>query len=188
MTETQLYDIFRAIISKSKKMKRFVAASGKGSDLNKNNLGEKLTDALGGISDGVKYPLVLMFPPLELPNYNIGWSTFRFNFYFIDKQWQENGKQAKTNSFNNLSQKKIEENWEEMAKCAKDFRMAFTMLTDANLDKGVRTGDEKQDYLERFSFLGNDVVAGVGLAFVIDLWNDCTVSDYDFNDIKNLLA
>lgn len=188
MTELNLYETFRKIVAKSKKMKRFVVAPGKGSELNKNNLGEILQDVFGGISDGVKYPLVMMFPPLELPNYDMGWSSFECDVFFIDKQWSEDGKQAKANSFNNLSQKKIEENWAEMAKCAKDFRKVFTMLTDENLEKGMRVNDEKEDRLFRFSNMGNDVVAGVGLNFIIDIFNDCDVADYNYDDIKNLLA
>lgn len=179
MNELRLYELFRNIVAKSKKMKRFVVAPNGGAELNKNNLGEKLSDLLGGISDGVKYPCVLMFPPTEIPNYNMGWSTFRCKLFFLDKQNTE-----PTNKFNNLSQKKVEENWAEMSKCAKDFKMVFTMITDDNLSKGIRANDQKTDFLERYSYLGNDVVAGVGLDFMVDIFNDCEVHDYDITDIE----
>lgn len=183
MNETELYDLFRKIVSKSKRMKRFVVASGGGSDINKNNLGEKLSDVLGGISDGVKYPCVMLLPPVEIPNYNLGWSTFKCQLFFMDKQWNDTEK----NPFNNLSQKKVEENWAEMSRSAKDFKMVFTMLTDENLEKGVRVSDEKTDFLERYSYIGNDVAAGVGLTFMVDLFNDCEVVDYNYEDIKSIL-
>lgn len=186
MKETQLYDIFRKIISKSKRIKRFVVAPNKGAELNKNNLGEILYDALGGIDDGEKYPVALLFPPVELPNYAMGWSTFRCSMYFMDQQWTEERAQADPNPFSNLSQKKVEENWEEMATCAKGFKMVLTMLTDENLSKGIRVNDDYNDQLNRYSYIGNDVSAGVGLTFTVDLFKDCIVSDYDQNDISGI--
>lgn len=186
MKETKLYDIFRQIISKSKRMKRFVVAPSKGAELNKNNLGEILYDALGGIADGDKFPVALLFPPVELPNYNLGWSTYRCNIFFLDKQYVANGEMADPNYLTNLSQKKIEENWEEMASSARDFKMALTMITDANLDKGIRVNDDYNDQITRYSYVGNDEAAGVGMVFTVDLFNDCVVSDYDMADLTNI--
>jgi hypothetical protein len=182
MNELNLYDLFEQIISKSKTMKRFVIAPGCGNDLNKNNLGEILTDALGGITDGVKSPIAFMLPPMDIPNSKTGWSRFKCKIYFLSLKSNEI---QNTNRNNNLSTKEIKLIWNEMRKSAIDFRKVFCGITGKNLSKGIRDGQEI-DFIERVSNQGNDKYAGVGISFDVDVLTDCAISDYTEENINSI--
>ena len=184
MNELNLYDLFNQIISKSKTIKRFIVAPGYGNDLNKNNLGEILTDALGGIKDGVKYPLCLMLPPVEvIESYDKGWSKFKCRLYFLDVQNNDANGIANINVSNNLSQKTIKSIWNKMRVCGTDFRKVFLQVSEKNLTSGVRDG-QNIDVIDRVSNVANDKVAGIGISFDVEIFMGCEISDYSESDIN----
>lgn len=179
MNELDLYRIFKNIIAQSKTMRRFIVAPQYGVELNKNNVGEILNDILGGINDWIKYPLCLMFPPVEMiEDYDRGWSKFKCRMFFLDAEYKSN-----INQNNNLSQKTIQQNWNEMRGCAVDFRRYFKELTQANVGKEIRDG-QTYDVIDRYSDIGNDRVAGVGISFEVDLFLGCEITDYDTTNIE----
>ena len=184
MKESNLYNLIRRLIALSKTMKRFVTAPQYGVELNKNNLGEILKDVLGGIKDGPKYPLCIMFPPTEIPNYDSDWSRFKCRMFFLDQQYNDEDGTAERNPFNNLSEKTIEENWQEMSSAAKDFRKVFIQITDENLALGIRDA-ESVDVIDRYSDVANDRLAGVGISFDVELFLGCELEDYDPTEIEN---
>lgn len=183
MTEIELYDVFKKLISKSKSIKRYVTAPQYGVELNKNNLGENLKDILGGIKNGPKYPLCILFPPVELPDYDSDWSSFKCTIFFLDRQYNDESGIANRNAFNNLSQKTIEQIWQTMSTAAKDFRRVMISILDENMDKGFRDG-QSVDLIERYSDVGNDRLAGVSLTFTVELFTGCEITDYDVETIN----
>ncbi|TWP31894.1 hypothetical protein ETU08_00095 [Apibacter muscae] len=188
MNELNLYQLFRDIITNSKKMNRFVVAPQYGIELNKNNVGEILKDIVGGISDGVKYPICLMFPPVEIIDSILGeneWSRYSCKLFFLTTPYSDEGGIQLQNLDNNLSEHTIPMTWKDMHQCAIDFRKVFEMVTERNFNKGIRSTEETT-VIERFSDIGNDRLAGVGISFIIDLFLNCEILDYEIKDIDNI--
>lgn len=183
MNEINLYNLFEQIIAKSKTIKRFVVAPGYGNELNKNNLGEILTDIIGGISDGVKYPLCVMFPPVEVPDYDNNWSKFKCRMFFLTPQNKVATGNSTFNKKNNLSKITKIDNWKDMRNSAIDFRKAFQEITEKNRQSGIRDG-QSMDVIDRVSDVANDVLAGVGISFDVDVFIGCEITDYSQEDIN----
>lgn len=184
-SELNLYQLFKDIISKSKMMNRFVTAPEYGVELNKDNLGEILKDALEGISDGEKYPVCLMFPPVEIVEDSENtWSKFKIRMFFLTPPHTLNSATVNPDFGNNLSQHTIQETWKDMRLCAVDFRKAFKLITYTNSTIGIRDG-QTIDVIERYSNIGNDKLAGVGISFDVSVFAGCELEDYNTEDINN---
>lgn len=97
---------------------------------------------------------------------------------------QHNDINQNRNPFNNLSEHTIEHTWKDMRQCAVDFRKFFNLVTSHNLSKGVRE-TEDTDVIDRYSDIGNDKLAGVGLSFNVDLFIGCDMVDFDEKEVKN---
>ena len=187
INELNLYKLFENIITKSKVMKRFIVATAYGNEINKNNVGEVLTDILGGITDGIKYPLCIMFPPVEmLEDYDKGWSRFKCRMFFITTEFNNRNGLQSANFNNNLSKHTIQMTWKDMRLCAVDFRRVFKEITEKNLNAGIRDG-QSFDVIDRYSDIGNDRVAGVGISFDVDVFLGCGISDYSDSDINSII-
>lgn len=183
--ELSLYQLFKDIISKSKMMNRFVTAPEYGVELNKDNLGEILKDSLEGISDGEKFPVCLMFPPVEvLPDSENAWSNFKIRMFFLTPPYTLNSATVNHDFGNNLSQHTIQETWKDMRLCAVDFRKAFKLITLRNPTIGIRDG-QNMDVVERYSNVGNDKLSGVGISFDVSIFTGCDIEDYSISDIRN---
>ena len=188
MNELNVYQLFKDIIAKSKVIRRFIVAPQYGVELNKNNLGEILTDVIGGISDGEKYPLCIMFPPIEIPNYDTNWRRFKIKMFFLTTQYNDSLGTQNVNFNNNLSQHSIIETWKDMSSCAIDFRKTIKEITSYIIEYGIRDV-ETTEVIFRYSDIGNDNTAGVSIDFEIDLANDCEIKDYSIDDefIKSII-
>lgn len=186
MNELDLYKLFKTIISKSKSMKRFVVAPGYGNELNKNNLGEILEDIVGGITDGTKYPLCIMFPPIEIPNYDTGWHRYKCKLYFLKPQ-KDDKNASNVSSFNNLSKRTIQETWKDMNVAAIDFRKVFMEVTEAAMMNSIRDGQEV-DVIDRVSGVANDSLAGVGVSFDVEINFGCEIADYDSESVNDIIS
>ncbi|GEN74088.1 hypothetical protein [Chryseobacterium lathyri] len=184
MNELNLYQLYRDIIKKSKVMRRFVTGPNYGDELNKNNAGEILKDFLEGIKDGKKYPLCIMFPPVELPNFDTNWSKYKCRLLFLTTQHNDANGTQNRNPFNNLSQHTIEQTWKDMGVCAKDFRKFLNMIIAKFPGTEIRECTSV-DVIERYSGVGADNLAGVGLSFDIDLAIACDLEDYSEEDLKS---
>ena len=185
MDELSLYRLFQDIISKSKMMNRFVTAPEYGVELNKDNLGEILKDSLEGISDGEKFPVCLMFPPVEiLPDADNAWSNFKIRMFFLAPPHTLDSATVNPDFGNNLSQHTIQETWKDMRLCAVDFRKVFKVITYRNPTLGIRDG-QNMDVIERYSNVGNDKLAGIGISFEVSVFTDCKTKDYSDSDIIN---
>lgn len=181
MNELNIYKLYKDIIAKSKVMKRFVIAPGYGKDLNKNNFGEMAVDIYKSLDDGVKYPVCIMFPPVEFPDFDRNWTRFNCKLFFLTQPFNASKGTINANPFNSLSQHTVPETWKDMNVCAKSFRKFLVVVIDSNTD--VLRDPESSCVIERFSEIGNDGIAGVSLTFDIDIAIDCEVEDYAEADI-----
>lgn len=185
MNETTLYELFKLIISKSKTMKRFVVAPGYGNDLNKANLGEIVTDALGGITDGAKFPICIMMPPIEIPNYDTNWTKFKCRLFFLKEQ--SGGSSTSTiKPANNLTKITIQQVWKDMRLSAVDFRRVLMQVTENNPAYGIRDG-QSYDIIERYSDVANPKLAGVGISFDVEIQLVCDITDYTEENINLII-
>lgn len=188
MNELNLYAIFKAVIQKSKVIEgRFSVATGYGNDLNTDNLGEIVKDALGGITTLKKYPLALMMPPYEIvQDVSKGWSRFKVRLFFMVPKFSNNGIKN-PNAFNNTSEHTIIQDWKDMRECAGDFRVFLEQVLIAKrLVNQIRIPDNSIDVYERFSNVGNDKLSSVMISFDIELFNSCNLSDYNINDLNEI--
>lgn len=180
MNELDIYQIFKTVLSRSKTIEgRFTVATGYGNDLNTNNLGEIVKDALGGIVTAKKYPLSIMMPPYEIvPDTTKGWSRFKIRLFFMVPQYSNNGIKN-PNAFNNTSEYTIQQDWRDMRQCAGDFRRYLDeyLITERMLNE-IRIPDNSIDAYERFSNVGNDKLSSVMIAFDIEIFNSCELKDY----------
>lgn len=183
MNELNIYQLYKDIIAKSKVMKRFVIAPGYGKDLNKNNFGELAVDIYNSLDDGVKYPVCIMFPPVEFPNFDKNWSKFNCKLFFLTQPFNSSSGTISANPFNSLSQHTVPQTWKDMNVCAKDFIKFLLALVDSNTDV-LREPDSAYS-IERFSEIGNDGIAGVSLTFDIEIAISCEVEDYSEADIAS---
>jgi hypothetical protein len=180
MNELDIYELFKKILSRSKTIEgRFSVAVGYGNDLNTNNLGEIVKDALGGIVTNKKYPLALMMPPYEIvPDSTKGWSRFKVRLFFLTLQYSNNGIKS-PNQFSNTSEYTILQDWKDMRQCAGDFRRYIDeyLICEHLLNK-IRIPDNSTESYERFSNVGNDKLVAVMIAFDIEIFNPCELKDY----------
>lgn len=175
MNELNLYNLFEQIISKSRTMKRFVVAPYYGNDLNKNNLGEITEDVIGGMKDQVKYPICMMLPPVEvIEDYDKGFSRFKCKLYFLANPYSVNSSINKTT---NTSKHTVQQTWKDMRLCAIEFRKALQLVTQKNMNAGIRDG-QGIDVIDRVSNVANDKLSGVGISFDVDVFLGCELSDY----------
>lgn len=184
INELNLYKLFEDIITKSKVMKRFIVAPKYGVELNKNNASEILTDILGGIKDGIKYPICLMFPPIEvIEDLDKGWSRFKCKLFFLTTEFNDRNGTQNVNLNNNLSKHTIQMTWKDMRLCAVDFLRVFKLVTEKDLSVGIREA-QTVNIIERYSDIGNDRSAGVGISFDIDVFLGCELEDYTETEIN----
>ncbi|WP_428067396.1 hypothetical protein [Chryseobacterium gambrini] len=183
MNELNLYELYKNIIAKSKVMKRFVIAPGYGKDLNKNNFGELAVDIYKSLNDGVKYPVCIMFPPVEFPDFDKNWSRYNCKLFFLTHPFDSSKGTMNKNPFNALSMHTVQETWKDMNVCAKSFRKFLIRVIEKNT--GSLRDPDCSVAIERFSEIGNDGIAGVSLTFDIDLVIDCDIEDYSEEDISS---
>lgn len=188
MNELELYKLFTKIISKSKKLKgRFVVADGYGNDLNKDNFGDIEKDIIGGLKSTNKYPVALLFPPVEIPeNYeDNSKSTYKLTMYFLDKPFAQKNSIVQRNTNTNQSDKKVEDTWKEMVECAKSFRKAFNIVADYS-NGFIHENERVKDVISRYSDTGADKVSGCELIFEINIFQGCDYTDYDLEDLTDI--
>lgn len=181
--ELILYDTFKKILSKSKVIEgRFVVLSGYSSDLNSDNFGQIFKDSLGSIKNPRKYPIACMFPPVEILNGydDANWSLYKIQLFFFAQPHTIN-----YNPLANTSNHTIAQTWKDMTVCGKNFRKAFIRVTENNKSNPIRDGQSK-DVIQRYSKVGVDGVAGIGIDFDISIFNPCDLDDYNDNEIDQI--
>lgn len=184
MTESYLYDLIKAILEQSTTIQgRFFVAEGYGNDLNTGNFDNIIKDALSNIKPGgKKYPLSIMMPPVEQEGAAAGWSTFQVKIFFLNLAYQDENGIKNQNLENNTSETQIFEDWEAMRTCAGDFREAFNQTVRySNLLGSIRNSQNSLAVYERYSKMNNDGCNGVSIAFDIQLFRGCVISDYPSN-------
>lgn len=188
MDELFLYQLFLNILKKSTVIEgRFHVSKGYGNDLNANNFDEVIKDALSTITTARKYPVAILFPPVEaIGDYNKGWSSFKLKMFFVTTSFYDGFGDIKAiNNFNNTSDHPITYDWKDMRECAGNFRVIFDKLTrNRSLLGIIRNGQKGNDIVERFSLSNNDRISGVSISFEVELFMPCSLTDYSDNDIS----
>lgn len=185
--ELNLYDTCQKILSKSKVIEgRFVVGSGYSSDLNSDNFGQMFKDALGAIKTPRKYPVCFMFPPVEIVDgYNDpDWTRFKIQLFFLAQPHNGSNGLLKANPLANTSDHTVVQTWKDMTVCAKNFRKAFIHVTERTITT-IRDGQTK-DVIQRYSKVGNDFVAGVGIEFDVLLFDNCQMDDYTEEELNDI--
>lgn len=179
MNEINIYQTFQNIFDKSKIINgRFSIATGYGSDLNNERVGEFIVDKL----QSKEYPLVALFPPIELPN-DKG-SEFKFKFIFALQQG-EGSFGIKDVLSNNTTGHPIIYDWKDMSECAKNFIHILKEVSKVT----PRFFKVNPGMIERFSYQGTQNLSGVALTLDMDLLEIiCENTEYEVTDIPKLLC
>ena len=182
MNELNLYMIFQNILSKSLVIEgNFSIVPGYGSDLNLDEVGEKITNEV----KPKRYPIVALFPPVEMFKSKSG--TFKLKFVFAVQQG--NGSLGiKDIRSNNTSGHPIIFDWKDMRECAMNFYNILTELS--KITPRIFDLSKDTNYIERFSDSGTAKISGVILSFDIILLNDtkCDNKEYNIIDLFELLS
>jgi hypothetical protein len=180
--------LFKALVEQDPVLQgRFFVAEGYGNDLNANNFDNVIKDAVGAMTTAQKYPVAILFPPVEViaKGYDWNWSQFRLKMYFLTTSYYDvNGIKAQDLN-TNTSDYPILKDWADMRKVAGQFRVNFNDYTRKN---GLNVVHERQnipDFYERISKRGNDRVSGVALQWEIALNIGCPEPNYNASQIND---
>lgn len=190
-SELNLTETFRKILDESKVIQgRFIVTNGYASDLNADNFNQIFKDAVGGIKDPRKYPLAFMFPPVDIPTgYDeTDLTRFKIQMFFLAKPFDGSAGIQSADFNNNTSTHTIEETWKDMRECAYNFRKVFIELTENMPNSFIKDGSNSniKDVYQRYSKVGNDGLAGVGVNFDVLMHIGCEMNEYDMNDILSI--
>ncbi len=183
MNELQIYQLFQNILDKSAIIEgRFSIATGYGSSLNEEKVGEYITETL----KPKRYPLVTLFPPIDFPGPKS--SEYKMKMLFVLQQG--NGTTGiKEALANNTSGHLLIFDWKDMRECALNF---FSILQQGAAIPPRRFSVEL-GMCERFSSLGTAQLSGVAISFsmkVLDVQcaGDGSEYDIDFTTMGNILS
>lgn len=181
MNELQLYDFFKKILEKSKVIQgRFVVLTGYSNDLNSDNFDQIFNDAIGGMKDPIKYPLAFMFPPVEMiDEYDDQWNTWKIQIFFMAQPFQGSIGIQNSDFNKNISQHTVEQTWKDMSVCAKNFMRAISLVLETETNPPIQRSQRNRDFFQRYSKVGNDGLAGIGIDTELLLFDDCAIVDYD---------
>lgn len=180
MNELQIYQTFQNIFDYSKVIDgRFSIATGYGSDLNDEKVGEFIVEKL----KPKRYPLVALFPPIEFPK-DKG-SEFKLKLIFALQQG-EGSFGIKDVLSNNTTGHPIIFDWKDMSECARNFIDVLKKVSKVT----PRKFDVKANIIERFSYSGIQQLSGVTLTLdmnVIEMI--CNNIEYEIiGDITSLIS
>ena len=178
--ELNIYRTFQNIFDNSKVIKgNFSIATAYGNSLDDEKVGEYITNELKPKA----YPLVALFPPIDLPGDKF--TTQKFKLIFVVKQ-KEGSIGIKDSLENNTSGHPIIFDWKDMSECAYNFMAIMTKLSKSVLPKPFNF---KTEMLERFSSQGIHQLSGVALSFSMEIPNGiCENSEYEIEDLGALLS
>lgn len=183
MNELMLYEIIRTILAASTVMEgRFIVAEDYGNDLNAPNFADMIKDALSAYKpDGVKYPVSVLMPPIEIvESYDLGWSRFKMEHFFLcTSGYTGKGGFKDLNLETNIDEHPIKYDWKDMREVAGNFRKTFnTLIRQQGYMNYVNSPTDSRDYIRRVSKMGNDMLAGVQVSYELRVAMPCTIYDY----------
>lgn len=175
--ELNIYKTFQNIFDKSKVIDgRFSIAIGYGSDLNDEKVGEFIVDKL----KPKKYPLVALFPPIELPKEK--GSEFKLKLIFALQQG-EGSFGIKDILSNNTSGHPVIFDWKDMSECARNFLDILKKVSKIT----PRNFDVKANMIERFSYTGIHQLSGVALTLDLNVLEIvCNNTEYNVSGLEAL--
>lgn len=155
----------------------FSIVPGYGADLNLEVAGETIVNEI----KPKRYPLVALFPPMEMPKSKT--ALFKLKFVFCVQQG--NGSLGiKDIRSNNTTGHPIIFDWKDMRECAMNFYNILNELSKIT----PRQFDLSKDtnYIERFSDMGTAKLSGVLLSFDFTILNDSRCDNAEYSNILDL--
>lgn len=182
MNELNLYMTFQNILSKSSVIDgNFTIVPGYGADLNFEQAGETIINVV----KPKRYPLVALFPPVEVIRDNVIQYKLKFIFCVQTGNGSLGIKDIKSN---NTSGHPIIYDWKDMRECAVNF---FQVISDlGKITPKPFNVTKDSNYIERFSEMGTAKLSGVVLSFDFTILNNtkCENSEYSISNLKDLLS
>ena len=177
--ELNIYKTFQNIFDKSKVIDgRFSIATGYGSDLNDEKVGEFIVEKL----KPKQYPLVALFPPIEFPK-DKG-SEFKLKLIFALQQG-EGSFGIKDVLSNNTTGHPIIFDWKDMSECARNFIDVLKKVSKVT----PRKFDVKANMIERFSYSGIHQLSGVALTLDMNVLEMiCNNTEYEVAGLEALTS
>lgn len=179
MNELNFYQTFQNIFDHSDIIGgRFSIATGYGSSLDDEKVGDYIVNTLKPKT----YPLVALFPPVDVPGDKK--TAMKMKMLFVLQEG--NGSTGiKDMLANNTSGHSLIYDWKDMSECAYNF---IDVLKDVS-KVTPRLFEVKTDILERFSFASTAKLSGVALSFSVEKLNAiCINAEYQNIDFGALLS
>ena len=179
MNELNFYQTFQNIFDQSDIIAgRFSIATGYGSSLDDEKVGDYITKTL----KPKKYPLVALFPPVDVPGDKK--TSIKMKMLFVLQEG--NGSTGiKDMLANNTSGHSLIYDWKDMSECAYNFIDVLKKVSRTT----PREFEIKTEMLERFSFATTAKLSGVTLSFSVEKLNAiCCNNEYQDLNFGALLS
>jgi len=161
------------------------------SDINTANFGQLVTDALGGIITGDKYPCALLMPPFKVKkNDQKGWGRYKIQIYFFVRDRRDTNNEIKNlDTATNISLQVFTDDWNDSNIIADQFFMQFyKYLIAGGLIGSVHEDKDSRQY-HFMAEVGNDRLNGCHVSFDVSVWegDNCgTLTDYANEPVVNV--
>jgi hypothetical protein len=184
-----LDELFRSVLSKSKAIEgRFYTTPKFGIELNTDTIGEMLTEALLNSDPKKKFPLVLMMPPRSSADIKLkegGWEEFILTTFWLKTSFYGPG--ANLNPATQTSQHTLEQDWHDMKRAAVNFIRVLKMVTrKPEFSSVFHLVNSTPQQFTPVSSIGHDRASGVQMNFRVELFDGCTLEDYEPDDIADI--
>lgn len=183
---TYLETLFKLVLTGSEKIQgRFYTSSKYGAqEINFDVVSELVAD----LPQNKKYPLTLMPPPHsygKLTDKLGEWEEFRIILFFVETTYYQGSTIPQQNAKTKTSGKSVQESWNDMSIASKDFIRGLNILQRKSVPAYFRIPNHSILSVP-VSSVGVDRVSGIKIAFDMQLFVGCEITDYPDNYFKNL--
>lgn len=169
-------DLFSGILDQSKAIQGRFYMSYKFGAQEINH--DELSQVIGEIKEK-KYPLSLMPPPTSRGAYTDTkkgeWERFRIIIFFVKETYKDN-----VNEDTHISQHSVQQDWDDMKRCALAFKAKLELVQKATQFKIFRIPDNI-GICTPVSAVGIDRVSGIKYDFDFDIYLGC-LPEQDYED------
>lgn len=155
-----------------------------GQEINTDELGELIQDAVKPIRVEKKYPLALIMPPISSGSYTDksgDWDDYRVTLFFLTPAHYSGTNQIiNPNPNTNTSTHTVVQTWHDMKRVAINFIRTLSQVQRSLslVSSSFRLDQGKDTVITPVSNIGQDKISGVRLDFGVSVYIDCGIEDY----------
>lgn len=171
---------------------RFFICPKMGTEINLDDLDQVIEETVKK-DTAPKNPLAIMMPPSSVGDYSPQegtWEEFNFIMFFLKTTYYNSANQVSNMNVNTgTSKHTIPQDWHDMKRCAVSFIQALKILQrdKPSLLQIFRLSQKYDQIIRPISGVGKNRMSGVRLDFRAELYQGCTLEDYDLSALKEVV-